>query len=245
MPLMYVRFLYLVSAFSCYWVLFWMTAISAKKDMEKLCKLCCRCDLPNPMMRGLARATPPTRALRRGHVVPRASRDRGGGRREAPGGTGPGSGSGPGPGSAQPRPSCGPARALRAASPAPARHGPPGPLRIGRPLGSRPPLPSPGPPRAPRRSVTRRWLLGSSIVRRWRQPRDSPGLAERPVQEVMSDIGSQGRWSKVVHLQDVLALDAGGCKPKVLLPPWACQGTEASRFVLATSRVRSRFEVWS
>ncbi|XP_041877029.1 mas-related G-protein coupled receptor member H-like [Corvus kubaryi] len=50
LPLMYVRFLYLVSAFSCYWALFWMTAISAKKDMEKLCKLCCRCDLPNPMM---------------------------------------------------------------------------------------------------------------------------------------------------------------------------------------------------
>ncbi|XP_048162737.1 mas-related G-protein coupled receptor member H-like [Corvus hawaiiensis] len=50
LPLMYVSFLYLVSVVSCYWALFWMTAISAKKDMKKLCKLCCHCDLPDPMM---------------------------------------------------------------------------------------------------------------------------------------------------------------------------------------------------
>ncbi|XP_048163447.1 uncharacterized protein LOC125327704 [Corvus hawaiiensis] len=64
-----------------------------------------------------------------------------------------------------------------------------------------------------------------------------------PGNEVKPDSSSQGQVSEVVHLQDVLALDAGGCKPKVLLPPWACQGPEVSRFVLATSRVRSRFEV--
>ncbi|KAM4777974.1 mas-related G-protein coupled receptor member A7-like [Cyanocitta cristata] len=50
MPLMYLRFLYQVSVISCYWVLIWLTAISAKKDMKKLCKLCCHCDLPDPMM---------------------------------------------------------------------------------------------------------------------------------------------------------------------------------------------------
>ncbi|KAM4777973.1 LOW QUALITY PROTEIN: proto-oncogene Mas-like [Cyanocitta cristata] len=50
MPLMYVRFLYLLSVVSCYWALFWLTAISTKKDMKKLCRLCCHCDLPDPMM---------------------------------------------------------------------------------------------------------------------------------------------------------------------------------------------------
>ncbi|XP_048154029.1 uncharacterized protein LOC125323244 [Corvus hawaiiensis] len=86
----------------------------------------------------------------------------------------------------------------------------------------------------------------SQMVRRPSFVPEADGLnpwQSAPYQEVMLDIGSQGRWSEVVHLQDVLALDAGGCKPKVLLPPWACQGPEASRFVLATSRVRSRFEV--
>ncbi|KAM4777977.1 mas-related G-protein coupled receptor member X1-like isoform 2-T4 [Cyanocitta cristata] len=50
LPLMYVSFLYLLSLISCYWALFWLTAISAKKDMKKLCRLCCHCDLPDPMM---------------------------------------------------------------------------------------------------------------------------------------------------------------------------------------------------
>uniref|UniRef100_A0A8C3EA32 Uncharacterized protein n=1 Tax=Corvus moneduloides TaxID=1196302 RepID=A0A8C3EA32_CORMO len=50
LPLMYVSFLYLVSVISCYWALIWLTAISAKKDMKNLCKLCCHCDLPDPMM---------------------------------------------------------------------------------------------------------------------------------------------------------------------------------------------------
>ncbi|XP_068872446.1 LOW QUALITY PROTEIN: mas-related G-protein coupled receptor member H-like [Aphelocoma coerulescens] len=50
LPLMYLRFLYQVSVISCYWALIWLTAISAKKDMKKLCKLCCRCDLSNRMM---------------------------------------------------------------------------------------------------------------------------------------------------------------------------------------------------
>ncbi|KAM4777971.1 mas-related G-protein coupled receptor member A7-like isoform 1-T2 [Cyanocitta cristata] len=50
MPLMYVSFLFQLSVVSCYWVLFWLTAISTKKDMKKLCRLCCHCDLPDPMM---------------------------------------------------------------------------------------------------------------------------------------------------------------------------------------------------
>ncbi|KAM4777982.1 proto-oncogene Mas-like [Cyanocitta cristata] len=50
LPLMYDSFLYLLSLISCYWALFWLTAISAKKDMKKLCRLCCHCDLPDPMM---------------------------------------------------------------------------------------------------------------------------------------------------------------------------------------------------
>ncbi|XP_068872362.1 LOW QUALITY PROTEIN: mas-related G-protein coupled receptor member H-like [Aphelocoma coerulescens] len=50
LPLMYVSFLFQLSVISCYWVLFWLTDVSIKKDMEKLCRLCCHCDLPNPMM---------------------------------------------------------------------------------------------------------------------------------------------------------------------------------------------------
>ncbi|KAM4777983.1 LOW QUALITY PROTEIN: mas-related G-protein coupled receptor member H-like [Cyanocitta cristata] len=50
MPLMYVSFLYQLSLISCYWVLFWLTDVSIKKDMKKLCRLCCHCDLPDPMM---------------------------------------------------------------------------------------------------------------------------------------------------------------------------------------------------
>ncbi|KAM4778312.1 uncharacterized protein ACIQIH_008525 isoform 1-T1 [Cyanocitta cristata] len=39
-----------VSVISCYWVLIWLTAISAKKDMKKLCRLCCHCNLSNRTM---------------------------------------------------------------------------------------------------------------------------------------------------------------------------------------------------
>ncbi|XP_068854976.1 uncharacterized protein [Aphelocoma coerulescens] len=128
---------------------------------------------------GLTRATPPARALRRGHVVPRASRDRGGG-----GGAGAAGKRQAGPGRDRAQRSRGPARALRAASP---------PWTAGTfpdrpPAWQPPPPPSAGPaPRPPRRSVTRRRLRGSSVVRRWRQPRDGAGPAERPAQVPEAD----------------------------------------------------------
>ncbi|KAM4777975.1 mas-related G-protein coupled receptor member H-like [Cyanocitta cristata] len=50
MPLMYLRFLYLLSVVCCHWALFWLTDISATKDLKRLCRLCCHCDLPDPMM---------------------------------------------------------------------------------------------------------------------------------------------------------------------------------------------------
>ncbi|XP_048162754.1 mas-related G-protein coupled receptor member H-like [Corvus hawaiiensis] len=46
MPLMYLSFLFQLSMVSYYWGLFRLTDVSAVSDMDSLCLLCCRCDLP-------------------------------------------------------------------------------------------------------------------------------------------------------------------------------------------------------
>ncbi|XP_008634931.2 PREDICTED: mas-related G-protein coupled receptor member A7-like, partial [Corvus brachyrhynchos] len=46
MPEVYVRFLFQLSMVSYYWGLFRLTEFSAVSDMDKLCKLCCHCNLP-------------------------------------------------------------------------------------------------------------------------------------------------------------------------------------------------------
>ncbi|XP_068872444.1 mas-related G-protein coupled receptor member H-like isoform X1 [Aphelocoma coerulescens] len=50
MPLMYVSFLFQLSMVSCYWALFRLTAISTTLDMDKLCWLCCRYDVPQCLL---------------------------------------------------------------------------------------------------------------------------------------------------------------------------------------------------
>lgn len=147
--------------------------------------------LPLPREGGGAgpRHAPYARALRRGHVVPRASRDRGGGGARGPPGSsrrdragiGIGTGSGPSAAPAEPRSCPSPASRQPGAGP-PWTAGTP----TERPPACEPPPPSPGPgpPRAPRRSVTRRRLLRPhrspvAAARRWSGPSGAASAGER------------------------------------------------------------------
>nr|XP_014130909.2 mas-related G-protein coupled receptor member H-like [Zonotrichia albicollis] len=50
LPLLYLRFLFQLSLFSCYWVTLWLMTFGLAIYIKKLLKRCCRLDLPNDLL---------------------------------------------------------------------------------------------------------------------------------------------------------------------------------------------------